>query len=90
MNEAEKRNIFSVSTLVFIGAALAAATSLRASTDTVKSESIGAEACLACHADKAGFKDNIHAKAWPRAKKISFSESCETCHGPGSLHGRRR
>lgn len=47
---------------------------------------VGAETCLACHDDKNAFKDNIHAKSWPKAKGIEFSKSCETCHGPGSLH----
>ncbi|OGS04712.1 MAG: hypothetical protein A3G41_00445 [Elusimicrobia bacterium RIFCSPLOWO2_12_FULL_59_9] len=50
-------------------------------------EFVGAETCIACHADRASFKDNIHARAWPAAKGIDFSKSCETCHGPGSLHG---
>ncbi|MBI4051353.1 MAG: DmsE family decaheme c-type cytochrome [Elusimicrobia bacterium] len=49
-------------------------------------EFVGAETCLQCHANRESFKDNIHAKAWPRAKGIEFSKSCETCHGPGSLH----
>lgn len=49
-------------------------------------EKVGAETCLSCHEKHEGFKDNIHAKAWPEANKIPFTESCETCHGPGSLH----
>lgn len=49
-------------------------------------EFIGAEACLQCHANREDFRHNIHAKAWPKAKGISFAQSCETCHGPGSLH----
>lgn len=49
-------------------------------------ERIGAAACLTCHENRGSFHDNIHARAWPRAKKIEFEESCETCHGPGSLH----
>lgn len=51
-----------------------------------KAELVGAETCLSCHGDRADFKKNIHAKALPNAKKISFEQSCETCHGPGSLH----
>ncbi len=49
-------------------------------------EYIGAEACISCHAARENFHDNIHAKAFPFAKGIDFSHSCETCHGPGSLH----
>jgi DmsE family decaheme c-type cytochrome len=54
--------------------------------EAITADKVGAETCLACHEDKAGFKDDIHAKAWPQAKGIGFTESCETCHGPGSLH----
>lgn len=49
-------------------------------------EFVGAETCLSCHEAQSGFKDNIHAKAMPAAKGIEFSKTCETCHGPGSLH----
>ncbi len=49
-------------------------------------EYIGAETCLSCHEKQAGFKDSIHAHAFPQAKGIPFEKSCETCHGPGSLH----
>ncbi len=52
-----------------------------------KPEFIGAQACLSCHQDKEGFKSNIHAKALPNAKGIELEKACETCHGPGSLHG---
>jgi DmsE family decaheme c-type cytochrome len=51
-----------------------------------KAEFVGASTCLQCHDTKAAFKDNIHAKAWPKAKGIDFEHSCETCHGAGSLH----
>ncbi len=51
-----------------------------------KPEPVGASTCLACHTNKEGFHDNIHAKAWPRAKHIEFEQSCEKCHGAGSLH----
>lgn len=51
-----------------------------------KAELIGAASCLACHENKEGFHKNIHARAWPKAKGIAFEQSCETCHGPGSLH----
>lgn len=49
-------------------------------------EYVGADTCLSCHQNQAPFKDSIHAKAFPHAKGISFDRSCETCHGPGSLH----
>ena len=50
-------------------------------------EKVGASTCMGCHADQGeAFKKNIHAKTLPAIKKISFEESCETCHGPGSLH----
>ncbi|MBI5630713.1 MAG: DmsE family decaheme c-type cytochrome [Elusimicrobia bacterium] len=47
---------------------------------------VGAATCLSCHADRENFKENIHAKAWPKAKGIEFEKSCETCHGPGGAH----
>ncbi len=47
---------------------------------------VGATACLQCHTDKEGFHKNIHAKAMPKAKGISFEQTCETCHGPGAKH----
>ena len=53
---------------------------------TGKAENVGAQSCLACHQDKDAFHKNIHAKAWPKAKGVEFEQSCETCHGPGSLH----
>lgn len=51
-----------------------------------KAEFIGASVCLQCHTDQENFHHNLHAKAWPKAKGIDFEHSCETCHGPGSLH----
>lgn len=51
-----------------------------------KAELIGAETCIGCHAEREAFKHNVHGLAWPKAKGIEFSQSCETCHGPGSLH----
>ena len=53
---------------------------------TAKAEFAGTETCLTCHQNREDFKDNIHAKSWPKAKNIEFAQSCETCHGPGSLH----
>ncbi len=50
-------------------------------------EKVGATACMACHADQVEqFKNNIHAKTFSAVKKITFEESCETCHGAGSQH----
>lgn len=49
-------------------------------------EFVGAETCLACHAGKEGFKESLHAKVLLNNKRIEFSKTCETCHGPGSLH----
>jgi len=51
-----------------------------------KPELVGASVCLSCHTDRESFHGNIHAKAWPKEKGIDFEHSCETCHGPGSLH----
>lgn len=53
---------------------------------TEKAEPVGAETCLGCHQNREAFRKNIHAKAFPNAKGIDFERSCETCHGPGSLH----
>ncbi|OGR87719.1 MAG: hypothetical protein A3A86_03205 [Elusimicrobia bacterium RIFCSPLOWO2_01_FULL_60_11] len=50
-------------------------------------DKVGASACIACHSDQGeAFKKNIHSRTFPAIKKIAFEESCETCHGPGSLH----
>ncbi len=51
-----------------------------------KAEFVGAETCLGCHADKDKFKQSIHGKAFPKAKGVEFTQSCETCHGPGGAH----
>lgn len=51
-----------------------------------KAELVGASVCLSCHSDKDSFHKNIHAKAMPHEKGVEFEQSCETCHGPGSLH----
>ncbi len=61
------------------------AESTKASGNT-KAELVGATTCLGCHTDKDSFRKNIHAKAMPREKGVEFEQSCETCHGPGSLH----
>ncbi|MBI4347660.1 MAG: DmsE family decaheme c-type cytochrome [Elusimicrobia bacterium] len=49
-------------------------------------EYVGASTCLGCHAEKESFKKNLHAHSFLNAKNIEFEKSCETCHGPGSLH----
>jgi DmsE family decaheme c-type cytochrome len=52
-----------------------------------KAEFVGAEACAACHSDQVeAFKNDLHGKMFPKHKGISFDKSCETCHGPASLH----
>jgi DmsE family decaheme c-type cytochrome len=55
--------------------------------ENLKADYIGADACLACHANQAGFKESFHARMLAREKGIDFQKTCETCHGPGSLHG---
>ncbi len=47
---------------------------------------VGSESCLACHADQAAFKGSIHEKGFLHKKGLTGEQSCETCHGPGSLH----
>src|SRR5688572_8748238 len=49
-------------------------------------EFVGAETCLSCHQNQAHFKDSVHALAFLQTRKIAFEQSCESCHGPGSLH----
>ncbi len=52
-----------------------------------KAEFVGAEACAACHQDVVeAFKGAKHGKSLPKMKGVEFEKSCETCHGPGSLH----
>lgn len=52
-----------------------------------KAEFVGAETCAACHSDQVeAFKSAKHGKSLPKMKGIEFEKSCETCHGPGSLH----
>ncbi len=70
----------------FVLAARAQETPPKIEASTAKAEFVGAETCMGCHADKEKFKENIHAKAFPKAKGVEFAQSCETCHGPGSLH----
>jgi DmsE family decaheme c-type cytochrome len=49
-------------------------------------EFVGASTCLSCHQNQDHFKDTVHARAFAQFKGIAFEQSCETCHGPGSLH----
>ena len=58
----------------------------RATAQEKPAEPIGASSCLGCHTSHESFKKNIHWKALANAKNIEFEKSCETCHGPGSLH----
>ncbi len=52
-------------------------------------EKVGATTCMACHSDQVeAFKKNAHAEKFPAMKNIPFEESCETCHGAGSLHAQ--
>ncbi|MFA6028255.1 MAG: DmsE family decaheme c-type cytochrome [Elusimicrobiota bacterium] len=56
------------------------------SAPAAKSDLVGSEACLACHADRAEYKKTTHGKAWASVKKIGSEQACETCHGAGSQH----
>jgi DmsE family decaheme c-type cytochrome len=48
---------------------------------------VGATVCAGCHADRAeAFKKSWHGRKMEAVKKIPFEKSCESCHGPGSLH----
>ena len=51
-----------------------------------QAEKVGATTCVGCHAEYGSFSKSIHGKAWPSRQKIAFEQSCETCHGAGSLH----
>ncbi|MBI5883671.1 MAG: DmsE family decaheme c-type cytochrome [Elusimicrobia bacterium] len=52
-----------------------------------KATEVGAATCAGCHAEQGeSFKKSAHAKRMPAVKKIEFEKSCESCHGPGSLH----
>ena len=48
---------------------------------------VGATICAGCHAEKAeAFKKSWHGRKMPAVKNVPFEKSCESCHGPGSLH----
>lgn len=68
-------------------AAPAAAEPVVVNEATEKAEFVGAESCANCHADQVeSFKSAQHARGFAKQKNIEFEKSCETCHGPGSLH----
>lgn len=47
---------------------------------------VGTETCLECHDEMgAGFSASLHSKAWESSGDFK-ENSCEACHGPGSLH----
>lgn len=51
-------------------------------------ESAGAETCVTCHQDEQ-YKGSVHVNhTLPDLKGISSEKTCETCHGPGSLHAQ--
>jgi DmsE family decaheme c-type cytochrome len=48
---------------------------------------VGADTCVSCHeAQGAAFQNGLHNRTFTSKKNIPFEKSCETCHGPGSLH----
>jgi DmsE family decaheme c-type cytochrome len=48
---------------------------------------VGATVCAGCHAERAeAFKKSWHGRKMPAVKNVPFEKSCESCHGPGSLH----
>jgi DmsE family decaheme c-type cytochrome len=48
---------------------------------------VGAATCAGCHADRAeAFKKSWHGRKMAGMKDVPFEKSCESCHGPGSLH----
>jgi len=51
-----------------------------------KADFVGADTCLSCHEKQGDFKHSIHALGFTKLKNIAADKSCETCHGPGSLH----
>lgn len=47
---------------------------------------VGTETCLECHDEmSADFSASLHSKAWESSGDYR-ENSCEACHGPGSLH----
>ncbi|MBI4376168.1 MAG: DmsE family decaheme c-type cytochrome [Elusimicrobia bacterium] len=55
--------------------------------EAAKTEFVGSETCMGCHAEYAeGFKKTAHGRKFPLIKNIPLDKACETCHGPGSAH----
>ncbi len=63
-----------------------AATPPAASASADKVDYVGAETCLSCHSGQGDFKDSVHGRSLVQGKGIAYEKTCETCHGPGSLH----
>lgn len=51
-----------------------------------KAEFVGAQTCISCHEQRKDFDKSFHSNMLMKHKGIAFDKSCETCHGPGSLH----
>lgn len=49
-------------------------------------EYVGAETCLACHEGTDAMRHTLHTQRAFMQKGITEEQSCETCHGAGSLH----
>lgn len=50
-------------------------------------EFVGSDSCATCHESISKiFHDGIHARVHPAAGPDGVDTSCESCHGPGSLH----
>ena len=48
---------------------------------------VGATVCASCHTERAdAFKKSWHARKMPAMKGVDSEKTCESCHGPGSLH----
>ena len=48
---------------------------------------VGATVCASCHTDKAdAFKKSWHGRKMLEMKGVPADNTCESCHGPGSLH----
>lgn len=78
------RNPRTLISLLAAAGVLGAAVSMRAEETAAF---VGAETCAGCHAERAEtFKKSWHGRKMPAMKKIPFEKSCESCHGPGSLH----
>ncbi|MCX5795542.1 MAG: DmsE family decaheme c-type cytochrome [Elusimicrobia bacterium] len=81
--------------LILVAACILATSRLARAEETVKLETakteaateVGATVCAGCHAERAeAFKKSWHGRKMPAMKNVPFEKSCESCHGPGSLH----